>query len=71
MNVNANSILKKTAEVLNKNLFPTHKAPTDWEKLKADLEGLYPAQLKLVLNLVRKMKKVNKEDKKEAILTRN
>ncbi len=69
--MNATSILKKTAEILNKDLLPTHKSPTDWEKLKADLEGLHSAQLTLVLNLVRKMKIVNKEDKKEAILTRD
>ena len=39
----------------------------DWEKLKGDLEGLSKHQLKLVLELVEHMKKVNEEDGEEAI----
>ncbi len=71
MDINANSMLTKTAEVLNKDLFLKHKLSTDWDKLKTDLERLYPAQLELLLCLARNMKKVNIEDKKQAILTRN
>ena len=69
--MNATSILKKTAGALNKDLFLKHKLSTDWDKLKTDLEELYPAQLELLLCLARNMKKVNIEDKKQAILTRN
>ncbi len=35
--------------------------PVDWEKLKADLEGLSPEQLRLVLDLVEQMTNVNHE----------
>ena len=43
----------------------------DWEKLKADLEGLSRPQLKMVLELVEHMKKVNEEDVEEVISRRN
>ena len=36
----------------------------DWEKLKADLEGLSQDQLKLVLELVEQMKRVNDDGEK-------
>ncbi len=62
LTIRANGILKKTAEILNKDLVPIHKSPVNWDKVKADLEGLSKPQLDLVLKLIEKMKTVNKED---------
>ncbi len=62
LTIRANGILKKTAEILNKDLLPIHKSTTDWDKVKADLEGLSKPQLDLVLRLIKQMKKVNKAD---------
>ena len=62
LTIHVNGILKKTAEVLNKDLLSIHKSPTNWDKVKADLEGLSKPQLDLVLRLIKQMKKVNKAD---------
>ena len=62
LTIHANGILKKTVEILNKDLLPMHKSPTDWDKVKADLKGLSKPQLDLVLQLIEKMKTVNKAD---------
>ena len=62
LTIHTNRILKKTAEILNKDLLPIHKSPTDWDKVKADLEGLSKPQLDLVLRLIEQMKTVNKAD---------
>ena len=58
----ANGILKKTSEILNKDLSPIRKSSTDWDKVKADLEELSKPQLDLVLRLIEQMKTVNKAD---------
>ena len=60
LTIHVNGILKKTAEILNKDLLPIHKSPTDWDKVKADLEGLSKPQLDLVFRLIEQMKTVNK-----------
>ena len=61
----ANGILKKTSEILNKDLLPIRKSSTDWDKVKADLEELSKPQLDLVLRLIEQMKTVNKADPKK------
>ncbi len=65
LTIHANGILKKTAEILNKDVFTIHKSPTDWDKVKADLEGLSKPQLDLVLELIEQMKTVNKVDQEK------
>ena len=65
LTIHVNGILKKTAEILNKDLLSVHKSPTDWDKVKADLEGLSKPQLDLVLRLIEQMKTVNKADAKK------
>ena len=65
LNIHANGILKKTAEILNKDLLPKHKSLTDWDKVKADLAGLSKSQLDLVLKLIEQMETVNKADLQE------
>ncbi len=62
LTIHVNGILKKTNEILNKDLLSIHKSPADWDKVKADLEGLSKPQLDLVLRLIKQMKKVNKAD---------
>ncbi len=62
LTIHTNRILKKTAEILNKDLLPIHKSPTDWDKVKADLKGLSKPQLDLVLRLIGQMKTVSKAD---------
>ena len=62
LTIHTNRILKKTAEILNKDLLPIHKSPTDWDKVKADLKGLSKPQLDLVLRLIEQMKTVSKAD---------
>ena len=58
----ANGILKKTSEILNKDLSPIRKSSTDWDKVKADLDELSKPQLDLVLRLIEQMRAVNKAD---------
>ena len=62
LTIRANSILKKTTDFLNKDLLPKHKSPTDWDKVKADLEKLSKSQLDLVFRLIEQMKTVSKAD---------
>ena len=59
-NIHTNGILKKTAEILNRDVLSLNKSPTDWDKVKTDLEGLSKPQLDLVLRLIEQMKAVNK-----------
>ncbi len=33
----------------------------DWDKLRTDFEGLFPEQLKLIVELVEQMKKANQD----------
>ena len=65
MIIHANGILKKAADILNKDLLPIRKSPTNWDKVKADLEELSKPQLDLVLALIEQMKTVNKADLKK------
>jgi hypothetical protein len=60
--IHTNGVLKKTVESLNKDLLPIHKPLVNWDKVKADLEELSKPQLDLVLNLIKHMKTVNKEE---------
>ena len=53
LTIQVNGILKKTAEVLNKDLLSIHKSPADWDKVKAYLEGLNGKELwELFINVV-------------------
>ncbi|MFC2068008.1 hypothetical protein ACFLTP_03235 [Chloroflexota bacterium] len=60
LTIHAHGVFKKTAEILNKELLPKHKSPTDWYKVKVDLEELSNPQLDLVLRLIEQMKTANK-----------
>ena len=64
-------VFRKVSQILNKELFSANDSTIDWEKLKADLEGLSKPQLDLVLRLIEKMKTVNQADEKEANPSRN
>ena len=64
-------VFRKASQILNKELFSANDSAIDWEKLKADLEGLSKPQLDLVLRLIEKMKTVNQADEKEANPSRN
>ena len=63
--IHTNGILKKAAQILSKDILPSHKSRQDWDKVKADLEGLSKTQLDLVLRLIEQMKRVNKEHPQE------
>ena len=65
LTIHANGILKKTAEILNKDLLPKPKSLTDRDKVKADLERLSKPQLALVLRLIEQMNTVNKVDQEK------
>ncbi len=65
LTIHTNGIFKKTAAILSKDILPSHKSPQDWDKAKADLEGLSKTQLDLVLRLIEQMKRVNKEHPQE------
>jgi hypothetical protein len=60
-----NSILKKTSNILNKEILPKKTPPINWDKMKADLEGLSEPQLELVLRLIKHMRTVNNKDPQE------
>ncbi len=65
LTIHTSGILKKTAEVLNKDLLHMHKSRTNWDKVKADLEGLSEPQLDLVLRLIEQIKTVNEANPQE------
>ena len=65
LTIHANGILKKTGEILTKDLLRMHKSRTNWDKVKADLEGLSEPQLDLVLRLIAQIKTVNEANPQE------
>ena len=59
--IHTNGVLKKTVDILNKEILPKRTSPMNWDKTKVDLERLSEPQLDLVLRLIKQMKTVNKE----------
>ena len=56
------AVFKKEHRIVKNGNIPANNLAVNWEMLKADLEELSGPQLKLVLELVEHIGKVNKED---------
>ena len=54
---------KETSALADRHV-PVDLPALEWDRLEADLKGLYRDQLDLVLRLVEQMKITNEEDKK-------
>ena len=64
-------LLSKTNKILKTNVFAVNHSRVDWEKLKADLEGLSKHQVDLVLRLIEQMKTYNESQGKAQLVEIN